>query len=455
MSFLPGGPFHPTRHRLEEAAGAALLTQAALVSALSVAKGGPKQTVALDAANAVAQLHAEVSFTPTLGGRPYPRPLLRDSPFLFAPYKTSDDRFVMPAAVYPDGVSAWLNFLGAPPREVASAIKKWGGLQLEERAAEAGLPISLCRSSSEWAAHPQGRLLARQPVIAVVPLEANFATARPAPPTSWVCRSVRGGALLGLRVLSFVRAVAGPIAGRTLAEQGADVLQVTPPEQFEHLSIWAETGVGQRSTYLDMKHSKERAKLDELVRTADVIIDNLRPGRLSSLGLGEEALVERNPNLIILKISAYGREGPWALRSGFDMSASAAVGIMHTDRDQLGPCLRRPYLMHDFLTGILGAAGVVAALLDKEARPGPHRVSVSLARTAMWLQSFGLHERVPTPDSFRGPLRAQTFATPYGSLNRLCPPVIMSHTPGAWRVPVLEVRGTSEARWLGARELAG
>jgi len=166
----------------------------------------------------------------------------RDNPFLLPPYRTRDGRWVMASGVYPHLAAKWCRFLDVPPdnAKVAAAIAKWDALELEDAANEAGLPTCVIRTPDEWLRHEQGAHLASLPVIGFerigdAPARDFGPAARP---------------FDGIRVLSFTHAVAGPAVGRTLAEQGADVLCATRPDDYEHEWIYDEVNVGSRSALI-------------------------------------------------------------------------------------------------------------------------------------------------------------------------------------------------------------
>ena len=343
---------------------------------------GSAQDLHLDLRRAVHTINPGAFWSPTLNGERAPHPLVLDNPFLVTPYRTADGRWVMVSAVYPHLVAKWCRFLDVPPdsARVAAAVANWEALELEETANARGLPVCIVRTPAEWLAHEQGSLLAAQPVIGLerigdAPVRDFGQAARP---------------FDGIRVLSFTHAVAGPTVGRTLAEQGADVLCATRPNDYEHEFIYAEANVGSRSTYVDLDSPRGKARAATLLAEADLVVDNHRPGSLTRRGLCPAELSERHPGLVYVSVSCYGSSGPWAGRGGFDMNGSAASGLMTVEGNRSDPRLPVTSLLNDYVTGYLGAVGASAALRKQATEGGSWLVTVSLTRTAMWCHSLGL-----------------------------------------------------------------
>ena len=288
----------------------------------------------------------------------------------------------MASAVYPHQVAKWCRFLDVPPdtAKVAAAVASWDAIELEEAASAVGLPICMVRSAEEWLVHAQGARLAGQPVIGLektgdAPVRDFGTAARP---------------FDRVRVLSFTHAVAGPTVGRTLAEQGADVLGATRPNDYEHEFIYAEANVGSQSAYIDLDKPVGKERAERLLADADVVVDNYRTGSLGRRGLSPQDLADRHPGTVLVSVNCYGPTGPWAERGGFDMNGSAASGLMTIEGSEAEPRLPVTSLVNDYITGYMGAIGASAALIKRAIDGGSWHVTVSLTRTAMWCGSLGL-----------------------------------------------------------------
>ncbi len=405
-------------------------------------RGGPSQDLQLDLRQAVHSINPGAFWHPTLNGEPPPHPLLFDNPFTVIPYRTADARWVMASGVYPHQVANWCRFLDVPPdvAKVAGAIAAWNSFELEEAATLEGLPICVVRSQAEWAAHEQGALLAGQPVIGL----ERIGNA-PAPDFGQAARPFDG-----VRVLSFTHAVAGPTVGRTLAEQGADVLCATRPNDYEHDFIYAEANAGSRSAYLDLDKPLGQERIARLLADTDVVVDNYRTGSLERRGIDPRSLADQHPGMIFVSVNCYGPTGPWSGRGGFDMNGSAVSGLMTIEGSKSEPRLPVTSLINDYITGYMGAIGVSAALVKRATEGGSWHVTVSLTRTAMWCGSLGLvdpalagcdAEHSPRePDAYDAP-------SPLGDVHMLAPPVHFSHTPARWPDPLLVPRGSSRPEW--------
>jgi crotonobetainyl-CoA:carnitine CoA-transferase CaiB-like acyl-CoA transferase len=175
----------------------------------------------------------------------------------------------------------------------------------------------MIRSPQEWLEHPQGRYLAERPVIEITKISDTA--------TEQLHRGDRP--LSGVRVLDLTRILAGPVAGRALAEHGADVLMVGAeglPQTPEHVR---DTSHGKRSCFLNIQEASQAEELRTLVSQADVFINGYRPGRLAAHGFSVEDLVAQRPGLVVVSVSCFGSGGPWASRAGWEQVAQAVTGI--------------------------------------------------------------------------------------------------------------------------------
>ncbi|MGW1534938.1 CoA transferase [Streptomyces aureus] len=341
------------------------------------------------------------------------------APVSFAPlsrfWRTADG-WVRTHANYPHHRARLLAALGAPDdacaEDVAALLGGRSAREVEESVyAAGGLAVAL-RTREEWAAHDQGLALAERPLIE---WDGPGGRGGPAEPggtaggtAGWRPQGLGplsgGGPLLpaaGVRVLDLTRVIAGPVATRTLALLGADVLRVDGPRLPEDPDAHADTGFGKRSAVLDLESG--RRDLDELLASADVVVTGYRPGSLDRFGLSPEALAERRPDLVVAQVSAWGTYGPWGGRRGFDSLVQVATGIAAAEGSPERPGAL-PAQALDHGTGYLLAAAVLRALTERERSGRGRVVRLALARTALWLtDGIGRREGPgAAPDTVRG-----------------------------------------------------
>ena len=183
--------------------------------------------------------------------------------------------------------------------------------------------------------------------------------------------------LTGIRVVELCHFLAGPYAGLVLADLGADVLKVedpTHPDDARSMGPHFQAGQslyftalnsGKRSVGVRLGTDEGRAVVEDLVRTADVVIDNYRPGVLAKLGLGSEALHGVNPAVITCSLTGYGQTGPDAQRPGYDYTIQARAGVMSLAGEPEGPPTKAGISYVDHSGGISAALGVCAALVER------------------------------------------------------------------------------------------
>jgi crotonobetainyl-CoA:carnitine CoA-transferase CaiB-like acyl-CoA transferase len=185
----------------------------------------------------------------------------------------------------------------------------------------------------------------------------------------------RDGPLTGLRVLDLATVVAGPGTARYLGDFGADVLKVERPGAGDSTRTmgladprdgvalyWKLLGRNKRCATLDLKDPDDVATLLRLVDDAHVLVENFRPGTLERLGIGPDVLLERNPRLVVLRVTGFGQDGPYARRPGFATLAEAMSGFAGINGEADGPPLLPPIALTDEITAIVGAFAVMAAL---------------------------------------------------------------------------------------------
>ncbi len=379
----------------------------------------------------------------------------------------------------PHHKAAALAVLGLEPaadREtVAAAVEHWQGEALETAVVAANGCAAVMRSAEKWRAHPQGRAVAAEPLVAwTAPRQTDRGgTSGPSrrtgaqPGGPWL--GVSGHAdsrlavsrlaasrpadparpLAGVRVLDLTRIIAGPVATRFLASYGAEVLRIDPPG-WEEPVLEAELTVGKRCARLDLKTPEGMAALHHLLAGADIFIHGYRGGALDKLRLSTDELGQRHPHLVSVSLDAYGWSGPWAQRRGFDslvqMSCGiAAAGMLHFGADRPRPL---PVQALDHATGYLCAAAAVNAWQDRLDGTVRH-AQLSLARTAVELMQTAASD--PTaPEPALDPTDLLAQETAWGPGLRLPSAIRISGVDAGFDVPARGL-GTAAPRWVGAR----
>jgi hypothetical protein len=277
----------------------------------------------------------------------------------------------------------------ATREDVANKVFEWKAVQLEGEAVHGGAVIAALRSFEEWDALPQASAVANWPII----INRITNSAPYSPPVPKSCGSIK--CLRGIRVVEMSRVIAAPVAGKTLAVHGADVIWITSPTLPDLPDLDIDFSRGKRTVQLDIKRPDDKAKLLDLLRTADVFIQSYRPGSLAAQGLSAAELAKINPNLILASLNAYGPEGPWSNRRGFDSLVQTCSGLNVEDAKRYGAdeaARVLPCQALDHGAGYLLATGIMAALYKRATSGGAYEVKVSLAGVMKFLRSLGQYE---------------------------------------------------------------
>ncbi|MCJ7670692.1 MAG: CoA transferase [Acidimicrobiia bacterium] len=204
-------------------------------------------------------------------------------------------------------------------------------------------------------------------------------------------------ALEGLRVVDMATVFAGPGAAKYLADFGADVIKVEPPggdgtrdmgwrDPDDGLTYaWKVLGRGKRAVVLDLKTEAGLVAMRRLVDTADVLVENLRPGTLERLGLAPDDLLARNPGLVILRVTGFGQTGPYAARPGFATMAEAMGGFAAINGEPDGPPLLPPIALTDEVTALVGAFATMTAINHRDRTGEGQVVDVNLLESMLQL----------------------------------------------------------------------
>lgn len=209
------------------------------------------------------------------------------------------------------------------------------------------------------------------------------------------------GVLAGLRVLEVANYIAGPHAGMILADLGAEVIKVEPPEGDFSRSAAPVAAHGQslyfiscnrnkKSIVIDLKQQHGRQVFRELARHCDVVLDNLRPGVMAALGLDYQSLRQINRRIISCSISGYGQSGPYAQRPGFDYLLQGYSGLAYIIASEGGEPATTRVSAVDVVGGIHGALGILAAVAARERTGEGQAVDIGLLDGAVSLFSYHL-----------------------------------------------------------------
>ncbi len=249
------------------------------------------------------------------------------------------------------------------------------------------------------------------------------------------------GPLSGVRVVDVTQYIAGPGATSVLADLGADVVKVEPVrgEATRHLGSFGQGmfhayNRRKRSLAVDLSSESGREVVAALIDTADVVVQNLRPSAMTSMGLSAERLRVRNPRLIYVSISGFGTEGPGARRAGLDIAAQAESGIMSITGEADREPQRVGFALVDVATAQAAAQAILAALFDRERGGAAADIELSLIETAVNIQAANVTEYFVTG---RSPVRSgngQPGAAPAADLIRTKDgfAVLSAYTPPHW-----------------------
>ncbi|UFN50559.1 CoA transferase [Roseomonas sp. OT10] len=228
-------------------------------------------------------------------------------------------------------------------------------------------------------------------------------------------QATRALPLSGIRVLDVTQVMAGPFAGMMLADLGADVIKVEPPgggDQTRSAMGFKMKGPdsmgflnlnrNKRSIAINLKSEAGKAVFLKLVETADVLIENYRPGVMKRLGLGYEDLRTINPRLIYASISGFGQSGPWAMRPGFDLMAQAMSGVMSVTGHPGSPPVKAGVPVADIGCALFTLYAVLSAYIGRQKSGEGQYIDAALFDAAMAFSIWDISEywgtgRIPQP----------------------------------------------------------
>ncbi len=431
-------PQLPSSFRVAAAAQAGIAAAGLAAAEIWRLRSGQSQGVAVDMRHAVVECRSERYLR--VDGKPPPPAW--DA--IAGVYKTGDRRFVRLHTNFPHHRAAVCKVLDCKGErdDVQAALLRWEAEAFETAAYAAGGVVAMMRSHDEWSALPQAKALAALPAISI----EKIGEAAPKP---WPAGD---RPLAGLRVLDLSRVIAGPVAGRTLAAHGADVLLISGPDLPAIPWLTIDTGRGKLSAFAELKSEAGQAALRDLLAEADIFSQGYRPHALALLGFSPEQAARINPGIICVSLSAYGHAGPWAERRGFDSLVQTATGFNHAEGEAAGieGPKELPAQMLDHATGYLMALGAMMAKMRQSREGGSWHVRVSLAQTGRWLWNLGrLADGLKTGDlngDAVAPFLEET-ASGFGPLRAVSHAAVLSKTPAFWARPTMPL-GSHPAQWL-------
>jgi crotonobetainyl-CoA:carnitine CoA-transferase CaiB-like acyl-CoA transferase len=437
LIFSGAEPVLPSSFRVDAAAQAAIGAAGLAAAEIWRRRTGAAQTVAVDMRAAATEFRSERHLR--LDGTPPGETW--DA--IAGVYRTADG-WVRLHTNFPHHRAGVVRLLGcADDREaVKNALLAQKAVDFETKATASGLCVAALRSFAAWDLHShalsmQGMSPLRIERIGDAPTEPF----RPDPARP----------LSGVRVLELTRVIAGPVAGRTLAAHGADVLHITGPEVPNMDVLLPDTNRGKRPALLDLKTAAGAARLRELAAGADVFLQSYRHGALQSLGFGVADLAALRPGIVHATLSAYGEEGPWGGKRGFDSLVQVATGFNHAEAEAAGSETPKalPCQALDHASGYLLALGAMAALLRRAEEGGSWSVRVSLAGTGHWLRRLGrLKDGLSVADPGQEAIAdlLEESESDFGRMRAVRHAAVLSATPAHWALPAARL-GRYPASW--------
>jgi crotonobetainyl-CoA:carnitine CoA-transferase CaiB-like acyl-CoA transferase len=430
-------PQLPSSFRVAAAAQASIAAAGLAAAQVWKLRSGQSQDVAVDMRHAVVECRSERYLR--VDGKPPPPAW--DA--IAGIYKTGDQRFVRLHTNFAHHRAAVCKVLNCEPaREaVQAALMQWDGEAFETAAYAEGGVVAMMRSYDQWSELPHARALAALPPVSIEKI--GEAAPRPWP--------AGDRPLAGVRVLDLSRVIAGPVAGRTLAVHGADVLLISGPGLPAIPWLTIDTGRGKLTAFIDLKSEQGRDSLRDLLASADIFTQGYRPRALATLGFSPQDAAQISPGIISVSLSAYGHIGPWSERRGFDSLVQTATGFNHAEGQAAGidGPKELPAQMLDHATGYLMAFGAMMAKARQAREGGSWHVRVSLAQTGRWLWHLGrLADGFKTADikaEAAGPFM-QEMPSGFGPLWAVSHSAVLSKTPAAWARPAMPL-GSHAPLW--------
>ena len=231
--------------------------------------------------------------------------------------------------------------------------------------------------------------------------------------------------LEGIRILDLTRVLAGPFCTALMADLGAEVIKLEPPQgdDYRHIgpftdgesALFALTNRGKHSIVIDLKDPQGQALARQIAATCDVVVENFRPGVADKLGLGADRLRAATPGLICCSISGFGQSGPFAQLPAYDIVVQAMSGLMAATGEEGGPPLKTGEAMGDLIAGLYAAWAISSALVGRARHGGGATLDVAMLDTlfALLPTSHALHLHAGQPIARVG--NRHPLSTPFGA----------------------------------------
>ncbi|EDU39515.1 CaiB acyl-CoA transferase carnitine dehydratase [Pyrenophora tritici-repentis] len=416
-----GSPYFPSPLKQTEAISALKAVEAGVASAIADLQDGQRsRNISVDLERATAFLFS--TYLATVGGfdksNPKAKTLLKDTDLLQAQsvlyrrlsanlYQTKNpgEYFHLHGSLEATKALNMIGLEGSRPdltdyheciRVIEDHVKQFTADELEEMNAKIKQAGVTCLKWEDFQATLHGKMLIQQPPWKVEVLE----TETPATPfPSQSSSAPKPQILAGIRVLELCRIIAGPAMGRGLAEYGAEVLKVTSPNLSDVPFFQVDANIGKHTTDLNLKESRDREVFEELLQSADVVLDGYRPGSLERLGYGPQQLLDiarrRNRGLVYVAENCFGHAGPWSSRPGWQQIADCVTGVAWAQGEAMGmdspePVVP-PFPMSDYGTGCMGTIAALVGLHKRAKLGGSYLGTTSLCQYDIYLLQLGLY----------------------------------------------------------------
>ncbi|KAH7070520.1 CoA-transferase family III domain-containing protein [Paraphoma chrysanthemicola] len=415
-----GSPYFPSPLKQTEAISALKAVEAGVASAIADLKDGTtNRSINVDLERATAFLFS--TYLATVGGldkaNPKAKKLLKDTDLLQAQsnlyrrlsanlYETKNagEYFHLHGSLEATKALNMIGLEGHRPdltdyheciKIIEDHVKQFTLDQLEEMNAKIKQAGVSCLKWEDFQATQHGQELIAQPPWQVESLEKDTP---PAPLPFSSSRAPKPQILSGVRVLELCRIIAGPAMGRGLAEYGAEVIKVTSPYLSDVPFFQVDANIGKHTADLNLKEDGDRKIFEELLGSADVVLDGYRPGSLNRLGYGPNQLAEiakkRGRGFVYVAENCFGHTGPWAYRPGWQQIADCVSGVAWAQGRAMGlnePVVP-PFPMSDYGTGCMGTIAALTGLFRRAKSGGSYVGTTSLCQYDIYLQQLGLYD---------------------------------------------------------------